>query len=35
VRYRGKAKNTAQRVTLSALWNSWMVRKRMLLDLQA
>jgi len=35
VRYRGLAKNTAQLVTLFALSNLWMVRKRILQDLQA
>lgn len=35
VRYRGLAKNTAQLVTLFALSNLWMVRKRILKDLQA
>jgi IS5 family transposase len=35
VRYRGLAKNTAQLVTLYALSNLWMVRKRILQDLQA
>lgn len=35
VRYRGLAKNTAQLVTLFALSNLWMVRKRVLKDLQA
>ena len=35
VRSRGLAKNTAQLVTLFALSNLWMVRKRILQDLQA
>jgi IS5 family transposase len=35
VRYRGLAKNTAQLITLFALSNLWMVRKRILQDLQA
>ena len=35
VRSRGLAKNTAQLVTLFALSNLWMVRKRILKDLQA
>lgn len=35
VRYRGLAKNTAQLVTLFALSNLWMVRERILKDLQA
>lgn len=35
VRYKGLAKNTAQLVTLFALSNLWMVRKRILQELQA
>jgi IS5 family transposase len=35
VRYRGLAKNTSQLITLFALSNLWMVRKRILQDLQA
>lgn len=35
VRYRGLAKNMAQLVTLFALSNRWMVRKRILQGLQA
>ncbi|MFM7802481.1 MAG: IS5 family transposase, partial [Limnohabitans sp.] len=35
VRYRGLAKNTAQLITLFALSNPWMVRKRILQGLQA
>ena len=35
VRYRGLAKNTAQLVTLFALSNLWMARKRILQGLQA
>ncbi|MDH4451342.1 MAG: transposase [Rhodoferax sp.] len=35
VRYRGLAKNTAQRMTLFALSNIWMVRKVLLQRVQA
>jgi IS5 family transposase len=35
VRYRGVARNTAQLITLFALSNLWMMRKRILKDLQA
>jgi IS5 family transposase len=35
VRYKGLAKNTAQLMTLFALSNLWMVRKRILQELQA
>ncbi len=35
VRYRGLAKNTAQLVTLFALSNLWMVRRRIIQGLQA